>query len=54
MLTKFQDIDICGSFAGDGGAFAATCQGSCLDLVRTPTNYDDAYFEIQYIKVFSE
>ncbi|KAF8314531.1 hypothetical protein DL93DRAFT_2167315 [Clavulina sp. PMI_390] len=46
------DIDICGSYAL--GAFSATCSGSCLDLVRTPTNYDDAYFEIQFIKVFSE
>ena len=47
-----QDIDICGSFAL--GAFSATCQGNCLDLVRTPTNYDDAWFEIEFVKVFTE
>jgi len=47
------DIDICGSFAGDGGAFAQTCSGSCVDLLKTPTNYDQAYFEITFIKTFT-
>lgn len=54
--TLILDIDICGSFAGDGGAYNETCasQGSCLGLVRTPTNYDTAYFEISFIKVFTK
>jgi len=47
-----QDIDICGAFAL--GTFSATCQGNCLDLVRTPTNYDNAWFEIKFVKVFTE
>ncbi|KAF8314528.1 hypothetical protein DL93DRAFT_2167312 [Clavulina sp. PMI_390] len=47
------EIDICGAFAGDNGDFKDTCSGSCLDLVRTPTNYDQAYFEINFIKTFT-
>jgi len=50
--TMILDIDICGAFGL--GAFSATCQGNCLDLVRTPTNYDNAWFEIKFIKVFTE
>jgi len=50
--TMVLDIDICGSYAG--GAFSETCPGSCVDLLKTPTNYDDAYFEIAFIKVFTE
>lgn len=52
--TLILDIDICGAFAGDGGAFSQTCQGQCVDLLKTPSNYDQAYFEIQFIKVFTE
>ncbi|KAF8314529.1 hypothetical protein DL93DRAFT_2167313 [Clavulina sp. PMI_390] len=47
------EIDICGSYAGDGGAFAQTCSGSCVDLLKTPTNYDQAYFELNFIKTFT-
>jgi hypothetical protein len=26
----------------------------CTDLVATPSNYDDAYFEISYVRVFTK
>jgi len=46
-------IDICGAFAGDASVFSTTCNGTCTDLVDDPTNYDDAYWEINYLQVFS-
>lgn len=35
--------------------FTQTCNGTgtCLDLVQDPTNFDQAYFEIAYMRVFS-
>jgi len=45
------DIDICGSYAIP--EFNATCSGNCLDLVADPSNYDDAYFELSYVRVFT-
>ena len=27
------------------------CSGVCTNLVKTPSNYDNAYFEISYIRV---
>jgi len=47
------DITICGNFAGQQQVFQQTCQGNCLDLVQNPTNYNDAFFEIKYLAVFS-
>jgi len=47
------DITICGNFAGQENIFHETCQGNCLDLVPIPTNYDNAFFEIKYLAVFS-
>jgi len=47
------DITLCGNFAGIPAVFQQTCQGNCLDLVQTPSNYDDAFFEIKYLAVFS-
>ncbi|KAH8113075.1 concanavalin A-like lectin/glucanase domain-containing protein [Phellopilus nigrolimitatus] len=52
--TLILDITICGNFAGQPGVFAQTCSGNCVDLVQTPSNYDNAYFEISYIKVFEQ
>lgn len=52
--TLILDITICGNFAGQAATFAQTCSGNCLDLVQTPSNYDNAYFEISYIKVFEQ
>ncbi|KLO18259.1 hypothetical protein SCHPADRAFT_845310 [Schizopora paradoxa] len=50
--TLILDITICGNFALN--VFNQTCSGNCLDLVQTPSNYDTAYFEISYIKVFQQ
>jgi len=52
--TIILDIDICGAFAGAPTVFSQGCTGQCVDLVRTPTNYDTAYFEIKSLKVFTE
>ena len=49
--TIILNINICGSFGLS--AFSATCSGSCLDLVQTPSNYDNAFFEISYMRVFT-
>lgn len=53
--TLILDITICGNFALN--VFAQTCSSvasSCLDLVQTPSNYDDAYFEMKYVRVFAQ
>lgn len=54
--TLIFDISICGAWAGQADTFQATCpnQGSCLDLVRNPRNYDTAYFEVAYVKIYSD
>ncbi|EJD00486.1 uncharacterized protein FOMMEDRAFT_127141 [Fomitiporia mediterranea MF3/22] len=52
--TLIIDITICGNFAGQPNVFSQTCSGNCLDLVQTPSNYNNAYFEIGYIKVFQQ
>ncbi|KAE9403947.1 hypothetical protein BT96DRAFT_917131 [Gymnopus androsaceus JB14] len=49
-------IDICGAFAGDTTVFDETCSSvapNCTSLVQTASNYDDAYWEINYLRVFS-
>lgn len=46
---------ICGNYAGQSSVYQQTCgSGSCLDLVQIPDNYNNAYFEIAYIKLFSK
>lgn len=52
--TLILDVDICGNFAGDPAVFTQTCQGACTDLVQIPSNYDQAYFEISFMKVFQQ
>ncbi|OCB91539.1 hypothetical protein A7U60_g1217 [Sanghuangporus baumii] len=53
--TLILDITICGNFAGAADVFTTTgCSGVCTDLVANPQNYDDAFFEISYIRVFSQ
>lgn len=49
--TLILDITVCGAFAI--GAFSETCSGNCLDLVQHPENYNTAYYEISYIKLFA-
>ncbi|KZT69565.1 glycoside hydrolase family 16 protein [Daedalea quercina L-15889] len=48
------DITLCGEFAGNQAVFAETCSGVCYDdfVIGTPSNYDDAYFEVKYVRVY--
>ncbi|CAE6488414.1 unnamed protein product [Rhizoctonia solani] len=48
------DITLCGNFAGAASTFQATCSGVCTDLIKTPSNYNNAYFDINYLRVFSD
>ncbi|KZT11783.1 glycoside hydrolase family 16 protein [Laetiporus sulphureus 93-53] len=50
------DITLCGDFAGDQTIFAETCSGVCYDdwVIGTPSNYDNAYFEVSYVRVYGE
>ncbi|KAH8916508.1 glycoside hydrolase family 16 protein [Atractiella rhizophila] len=45
--------NICGAFAGNAAIYSQTCTGTCTDLVGDPTNYNNAYFEVAYIKTFT-
>jgi len=49
------DITLCGDLAGNTEIFAQTCTGDCyLDWVLgSPSNFDNAYFEVQSVKVFN-
>ena len=41
-------------FAGNANIFAQTCSGVCYDdyVVGSGSNYDTAYFEVQYVRVY--
>jgi hypothetical protein len=48
------NIDICGAYAGNPQVYASTgCTGQCTDMVKTASNYDNAYWEISYVKTFT-
>ncbi|KAF7341120.1 Glycoside hydrolase family 16 protein [Mycena venus] len=50
-------IDICGAFANPLEIFGATCgtkAPNCSSLVQDPANYNDAYWEINYLRVFNQ
>ena len=48
-------ISTAADFAGNAAIFQQTCTGVCYDdWVLTPSNYDNAYFEIGSIKVFQQ
>ncbi|KAJ7115658.1 concanavalin A-like lectin/glucanase domain-containing protein [Mycena crocata] len=50
-------IDICGAFAAAPTVFAATCgqvAPNCSALVQDPANYKDAYWEINYLRVYTD
>jgi len=48
------DITLCGDFAGNQQVFAETCSGVCYDdfVIGAPSNYDNAYFEVKYVRVY--
>ncbi|THU98972.1 hypothetical protein K435DRAFT_513777 [Dendrothele bispora CBS 962.96] len=49
-------IDICGAFAGNDQVFASTCSSvapNCSSMVTDPSNYNNAYWEINYLRVFT-
>lgn len=43
-------------FAGNTNIFSQTCTGVCYDdyVVGNGTNYDNAYFEVASVRVFSK
>ncbi|KIK98984.1 glycoside hydrolase family 16 protein [Paxillus rubicundulus Ve08.2h10] len=49
------DITLCGDFAGNAAIFNQTCSGVCYNdyVIGSPSNYNNAYFEIGYVRVFS-
>lgn len=49
------DITLCGDFAGAPAVFNETCTGDCYQtwVLGPPSNYDNAYFEISYVRIFS-
>ncbi|KAH7919467.1 glycoside hydrolase family 16 protein [Leucogyrophana mollusca] len=49
------DITLCGDFAGNSAIFNETCTGVCYNdyVIGPPSGYDNAYFEIGYVRVFS-
>jgi hypothetical protein len=49
------NIDICGAWAGNTDVYGSTgCSGNCTSLVGTASNYDNAYWEIGYVKTYTE
>ena len=42
-------------FAGATNVFSETCSGTCYTdyVIKDPSLYDTAYFEVDYVKVFS-
>lgn len=48
------DITLCGDFAGASSVFAETCTGTCYNdyVVGDGSAYDNAYFEVQSVRVF--
>ncbi|KIK57679.1 glycoside hydrolase family 16 protein [Collybiopsis luxurians FD-317 M1] len=51
------DIDICGSYAGAPDVFGQTCgnvTAQCTDLIQEPSNYNDAYWEINSLRVYTK
>ncbi|KAJ7642247.1 hypothetical protein FB45DRAFT_786349 [Roridomyces roridus] len=56
ILTLY--IDVCGQFADAPGLWdPSPCKAKadqCFQLVQDPTNYDEAYWEINYLRVFTQ
>lgn len=43
-------------YAGNPTIFKQTCTGVCYDdwVAGSPSNYDNAYFEVQYVRVYGD
>ncbi|KAH8085990.1 hypothetical protein BXZ70DRAFT_555950 [Cristinia sonorae] len=50
------DISLCGDYAGNSNSFYQTCTGVCYQdwVLGNPSNYDNAYFEVQYVRVYGQ
>ncbi|KAI0260897.1 2 beta-glucan [Gloeopeniophorella convolvens] len=48
------NIDLCGDWAGSGGAYGASgCPSTCVDFVNNnPNAFSNAFFEFSWIKVY--
>ncbi|KAF5326590.1 hypothetical protein D9611_000257 [Ephemerocybe angulata] len=48
-------VTLCGDFAGPPNTFTQTCTGVCYTdyVIKDPSVYNNAYFDISYVKVFS-
>jgi len=48
-------ITLCGDLAGAPTIFSETCPGDCYAswVLGSPSNYDDAYFEVKSVRVFN-
>jgi len=51
--TLIFDTTLCGNFAGSPTVFNPSCNGTCTDLIANPANFNDAFFEVRYVAVFS-
>ncbi|ESK91882.1 glycoside hydrolase family 16 protein [Moniliophthora roreri MCA 2997] len=48
--------NICGAWAGNDGVWKETCGDVapvCADVVRNPRTYDNAYWDINYLRIFT-
>lgn len=48
------DITLCGDYAGTQSVFNQTCTGVCYEdyVIGDGSDYDNAYFEVQYVRVY--
>ena len=53
-IAQFIDANFHLDYAGNQDTFLQTCPGICYDdwVAGSPSNYDNAYFEVQYVRVY--
>jgi hypothetical protein len=48
------NTNLCGAWAGNAQVYNSTgCSGSCVDMIGKASNFDNAYWEISYLKTFT-
>jgi hypothetical protein len=48
------NTNLCGAWAGNAQVYNSTgCSGSCVDMIGKASNFDNAYWEINYLKTFT-